>query len=347
MTRTTAGDVFVDPATNTAWRCAGRQPVERLELRGDVAPRTIARVDRAEPPASILRIGRDDARGPGLGPRRRPERPLRPAELGAHGRIRQQRFDGARGEVGAIKAPPAGAVAGKAERPVGPPSGLVNRLGLPARQASWIAERAGSRDRRHPQLGPVPRHLRVPPRQPRQGVAAWTEPWRRVEIVAGREDLGFSGGRPVVVGRPFTGRLNRNSDQRVDRFAGSRVVLADTDQTAARAVENRVGIEPLAGRSDRERRAAPEAVNALVGEVGKVDLPAGDDVRRAAVLMDPRPHVEPVGDDVADRAVGAAAHEHIAATLVRPSLHPVHIVAVDGDTAEPQPLRRHRRRRQR
>ena len=109
------------------------------------------------------------------------------------------------------------------------------------------------------------------------------------------------------------------------------VVLADGVEAAAGEVRPEVGVAPRTGRRDRHRRlgARIEPVEPAIGELGEDDDPADDDVRTAAVLVDPRSDIERRRRQVGGRAVRGGADEDAPAVLGGPALDPEDVVAVD------------------
>jgi hypothetical protein len=247
-------------------------------------------------------------------------------------------------------------------------------------------------DIRHPQLGSVPRHLRMSPCEPCQPRSVWTDARRRVEVVARGDHLP---GALAAIERNgderrlrlarcvVSGLLGRRS--RISGEGGSwTVILAYADQPVAFRVEGEIGVEPakgsaldipaepLAGRQRclaalRAARTAmrstqrvqnsrfgphsgpiacrgdrsPGSVHALIGEIREIDLPTGDDVCAAAVLVHARAQVEAGRRQLLVLPIGAAAHQRAPAAFVRPPFEPIDVVGGDGDTAEPDALCRH------
>ena len=138
-----------------------------------------------------------------------------------------------------------------------------------------------------------------------------------------------------------------DGDERVDRLARRRVVLADRDQPAARGIEHRIGIAQGAAAGDGPRRlAAPHAADPLVGVVAEEELAVGgDDEGAAAVLVDPVADVEGRGVDVGAAAGGVAFDDDVAAALGRPAFAGEDRVAGDRDLAEAHASRRRAPRR--
>src|SRR6185369_17877862 len=78
----------------------------------------------------------------------------------------------------------------------------------------------------------------------------------------------------------------------------------------------------------------------LVGEVREEQSVAIDDERAAAVLVDARSHVEPVGRHLLHGAGGIAPHDDVSPSFRGPSLEPIDGVAVPDWRRQAQPLRR-------
>ena len=178
---------------------------------------------------------------------------------------------------------PSGAHSGWTIDSSGPPAASIASPSVPS------ASNAATRRQRR-----VPRHVRVVPLEPGEarrrpataaGAAMKSEPLTSTLRVAAVERDGDDACWPA---RPPT-----------------RVVLADGVEAAAGEVRPQVGVAPRTGRRDRDRRlgARIEPVQPAVGELGEDDDPAGDDVRTAAVLVDPRSDVERRRGQVGGRAV--------------------------------------------
>ena len=89
-----------------------------------------------------------------------------------------------------VQVPPAAAVADEVQPAVRAPGRLKDALGGAAGDAPLRGEPSGGRQLRHPQLGAVPRHLRVVPAEPGEPPPVGAEARRRVEVVAAGHDAG-------------------------------------------------------------------------------------------------------------------------------------------------------------
>src|SRR5438309_1545403 len=112
------------------------------------------------------------------GVRRQAETPLRNGELGGKG---AQGLD--RPLAQAVEVPIIGSVGCEVERSVGSPFGLEDRFVRAARDANGIFDAAVVSERARPELGGVPRHVRVVPAEPAELRPVGTDAWRRVKIV--------------------------------------------------------------------------------------------------------------------------------------------------------------------
>ena len=207
------------------------------------------------------------------------EREARPAE--APLRIAQLRL--LVGELGvlSVEVPPAAAVRHVVEHPIRAPLRLPDRLG---RAAGHEARLLRSVKRRDPELGAVPRHVRVVPAGPGQLRAVRTEPGERVEVAPRREHARLA----LAVGR--------QRDQLVGRLAGAVGLAHAHDQPPVRAhaavgVAHRAGLRRL-GRDRARRLARIEAVEPLVGEVREEGGVLVEEPGTAAVLVHSRAHVD-------------------------------------------------------
>ena len=199
-----------------------------------------------------------------------------------------------------------------------------------ARNQFRIVEGALVTHRGDPQLGTVPRHLRVPPRQPAEARAVGVEARRRVEVVAGGDHLAR-----------IRLAIDANGDERRDRLVPvARMILADAEEPLPPLVDHAIGVEPLAFRRDGIGRSrSDDAIDALVGEVRVVDEGLRDEVRAAAVFVDARADVVIARRDVDGRAVGASPDEHVASAFLRTPLEPVDVVPVERRKPESESLR--------
>src|ERR1700719_2667608 len=115
------------------------------------------------------------------------------------------------------------------------------------------------------------------PRQPRQARAVEAEPRGRIEIATRANH--FTGSRRTGERQADEGRHGLASRHRV--------VLADADEPLARLVYRPSGVDPVAWRCERLRRATrSQPIQALVGELGIIDAAAADGVGGSAVLVD-------------------------------------------------------------
>ena len=160
---------------------------------------------------------------------------------------------------------------------LGVPLGLEDRLlGPPATR-----RRVGAvLQRRDPELGPVPGHVRVVPAGPGEPAAVGADPGEGVEVAPGGEH-----------GR-LAGAVEGERDDLVLGFAARRGPRARRRRVRP---SGRAGCRRSAGRpglsgsaADRDRLLAePLAVEPLVGEVGEEDEVVGDQrPGAAAVLVD-------------------------------------------------------------
>ena len=124
------------------------------------------------------------------------------------------------------------------------------------------------------------------PFEPSELAAVGTETRRRIKIASRLE-------------HPWRVRsVERNFDKRVDRLgSGGGVVLADPNHPPAPRVHHAVGIaqssRPSRVRGDCNGRPSRLlAIKALVRVVAKINDTVADEVRPAAIFMDPGPHVE-------------------------------------------------------
>ena len=214
-------------------RGGGHQVVRRLHIDVDVDQRARAGSRLASRHVPSSRYAVISRRFVGERPRRRPEDPLRTAEL------RRHRVDGFHPSVAeTIEIPPTGAIRHEVQRAVGRPPGLEDRLAAAAGRQCRRPDPAVRADVRGPQLGAVPGHVGMAPRQPRQTRAVGTEARARIEIVT-RGDHRDRRRRTV----------QRQADQRVDRLAiRYGVIFPHADQPPARGVGGVVRVAEPAGR---------------------------------------------------------------------------------------------------
>ena len=116
----------------------------------------------------------------------------------------------------------------------------------------------------------------------------------------------------------------------------SRMILANREEAAPRAVEADVGVAVRPGRRDRDclSRARIDPVQPTVAEVGVDDDAAGYRVRPAAVLVGARPDVGRGGRQLRRLARGFAADEDPPAAVSGTALDPVQVVAIEPRLAE-------------
>src|SRR5713101_8913588 len=153
--------------------------------------------------------------------------------------------------------------------------------------------------------------------------AGRADPWRGVEIV----------GLDEGSGRRLACRIEAFDavDRRVAGFPAC-VVLANRDQSLMPLIEDEVGVPDVLGRRDRDgwpSRIVP--VEALILEVGEPDGALAHQVPAAAILVDPRARVVLRRRDVRDAPVGTAPDNDITASLGRPLLDPIDVIAVELD----------------
>ena len=176
--------------------------------------------------------------------------------------------------------------------PSGAHSGwTIDSSGPPAASIASPSVPSASNDG-DPQQGGIPRHVRVVPLEPGEARPVRRQPWGGDEIGALDEHLRV----PAV---------ERDGDDGVGRLGLHRVVLADGVEAAAGEVRPEVCVAPRTGRRDRHRRlgARIEPVEPAIGELGEDDDPADDDVRTAAIFVDPRSDIERRRRQVGGRAV--------------------------------------------
>ena len=171
---------------------------------------------------------------------------------------------------------------------------------------------------RHPQLGFVPRHVRMVPGQPSQLGSVPVEDGRGIEVVA----LGHDDHRAA--------RFRVHHHQCVGAFlVGHGVVLADRVHASGGPVHRKIRVPALVGR--QELFDAPPArrspgVQAVVGEVAEQHLAVQHRVRIAAVLVHLGPHAVLSRHQIPRPLSDGLAHQGIAALVAGPHLHPVDIV---------------------
>ena len=125
--------------------------------------------------------------------------------------------------------------------------------------------------------------------------------------------------------------VHRDVDDLVAWLALARVVLADRDEPPPGGIEAQVGVPPRTGRRDRapaRRRPGRAGTAARRRSRSTTTTPP-------ATVYDPPPYswtrvrTETDSGTTASAALGAEAHEDLAAAFGRPGLQPVQVVAVD------------------
>ena len=131
--------------------------------------------------------------------------------------------------------------------------------------------------------------------------------------------------------------VERDRDQRRNRIGSARaVVFAHRDQAIARAVDDRIGVALLriVGQLLRNARGA-DPVQLLIVVVAEHRAAIRQQHERAAaVLVRTGAHVERRRVQVGQRAIGGAAHQHVAALLLRSAFAPDDLVAAQRELAE-------------
>src|SRR5262249_40906655 len=145
-----------------------------------------------------------------------------------------------------VEIPPTGAIRHKVERSVRRPPRLEDRVSLAASDPPRLERHAFVGNVRDPELGAVPRHLRVAPSPPRQTRAIRTEAGGRGEIVTGRNNS--SVGRRTVQAQAHKGGYS------LTVWVG--MIFAHTHQLRSCGVDRSVGVEAMARRCQRLRRAS-------------------------------------------------------------------------------------------
>ena len=213
-----------------------------------------------------------------------------------------------------------GPVGGEPQRAVRRPDGLGGPLPRPTGEPLARVD-ATVDEVRDPDLGGVPRHVRVVPLGPRQVAPRSLSPGTATKS----GPVTRTASSPVEVSMRTISFLGSPSPRWSSRTATSQVPSGATSMSRVAA----------ALRRQRDRLAARvEAVEALVGPVGEEDDAVVDPPRAAAVLVDPRAGGEAVRQDVGRRAVGRAAHELDPAALLGATLVPPEVVAVGLDLVE-------------
>ncbi len=306
-----------------------RGEAERGVGEAEVAQALGAGVEHEEPFFAALAADEGDRAVVEEGVGRAAEEPLRVAQLGLlGGQLRDL------AALVAVEVPPAVAVGDEVQPALGVPLGLEDRLLRPAGDQARVGRVLQRRD---PELGPVPGHVRVVPAGPGEPAAVGADPGEGVEVAPGGEH-----------GR-LAGAVEREGDDLVLGFALA-VDLAHADDRAPVRGEPHVGVAQGAGAlglgADRDRLLAEAlAVEPLVGEVDEEDEVVGDQrPGAAAVLVDAGAGVHPRRRHVFRLAARRPPHQHHAPALGRPPFAPPD-GAVAGQLRRRQPPSRLRRRR--
>jgi hypothetical protein len=102
------------------------------------------------------------------------------------------------------------------------------------------------------------------------------------------------------------------------------VILADADQPVAPGIHHIIGVAQIYGRGERFRDAAGhQPVQALVGEVGKVQHAIVDQVAPAPIFMHAGARVPRWGQQVAGLPIGRAPDDDDAPLFFRAHFFPV------------------------
>src|SRR5713101_8001756 len=168
----------------------------------------------------------------------------------------------------AVEVPPACPIGDVVQLALRSPLGLADRLARTAGDLARRLKRPVRIELTDPELGPVPWHVGVVPREPRKPSSVGAEPGRRVEVVAAREHYRIA--PPVHV----------ECDERVDSLAfPPRMVLAHCEDALAWAVDRQVRVPHSPFGADGARRPCGIlAVDTLVVEVGEPDRAVADRV---------------------------------------------------------------------
>ena len=302
----------------------GGEGAERRERRGDLAQPPRSHADHPQPGPVRVPVVRDDAARVEHRVAAHAEQPRRQAELGLRRQHRRQPLS-----VPPVEVPPPRDVGHAVQGAVRTPRGLEqgNLAAMAVRDAARRRQGAISGHLRDPELGGVPRHVRVVPADPREPAPVGAEARRGVEVEA------------AVNRRWLAPAAGHRHEQGLGLLARAAMVLGHADQPAPGVVHGRVGVADGDRRRDRSRRLGAvhrPAVQPLVGEVREVRHAVRHRQRPAAVLVDPGPGVVGGRRQLRHRAVRGQPHRRAPARLVRTRLDPVHVVAVDGDAFEPQ-----------
>ncbi len=291
------------------------RPPQRLDHRvGQVESRVVA----DEQPVTVT-IASNVA---SFGVARAAEHPVRFHDLEGADRLRGQ-FAG--GDIDAVEVPPLVAIGDDGERAVAPPQRLLQRLVTVANQLARAAHRHAI-EFGDPQLGRVPRHVRVHPLDPHDRSTIGRDPRRRIEVGPGRDHRGAH--------RSVGG----NGDDLVHGLAVA-VAFVDAHEPVTVGGRSTVRVAQCSRRirfgGQHDRFAARlDPAQALVGEVRVEGDTVGDPPRPTPVLVDARADIRLRGGDVGRDAV-TPPNECRPPRVLRPGLGPPHVITVGDHLADP------------
>ena len=127
------------------------------------------------------------------------------------------------------------------------------------------------------------------------------------------------------------------------------MVLPYADDLFPDVVNDHVGVSHVSlGRDGDRRFSMPAPVHALVVVVDEVDHPIGHAKSAAAVLVDPAAGVEGRRRHVVNLPIGSPADDDVAPAFPGALLHPIDILSVQSQLAQPDrfgndEVRRYRR----
>ena len=292
-------------------RDVGELRRDDFELTGRLANGAEAPHARIGERAQDSLVALDAVRGLAELPLRTSEFQVRPAETAqAH-------------PVVAVEIPPAFRIGDEVEISIRTPLRLEHRLVPSAGHALGFEHTAIGIERRDPELGAVPGHVGMIPREPRESPSVGARPGIRVEIMAARQN-----------GDRSAGAIDR--DELVQRFpVGIGMVLANAHEPATLRIESNVRVAPGAGaREGLGLRSGGLVIQPIIAEVSEPDLAAHNRERAAAVFVHARSHVEGRRGDVRNVPVRRAPDEHVATLLRRTAFHPPDVRAVERNVAE-------------
>ena len=234
-----------------------------------------------------------------------------------------------------IQIPPTGPVGDEIQLPPSRPHGLKDRF-LPApRHPARRLRQPLLIQIRYPEFCPIPRHVGMIPRQPRQPPTLRTQTRRRIKIVPPNQRR-----RPRL---PLLLQLNRSQPGR-RRLPHLAMILHHTDHPATPRIPNPIGISPQTRRRHR-RRLPPELhpIQPLVFIPTENHLPTHHHEIPTPVLLRPRPHTVPHPRQLLRRSLPhTPPHQYPTPPLRRPRLYPVHKLPARPHLPQPQTLRRNR-----